>query len=308
MGEPDPEHEPRSGRCAIVGRPNVGKSTLLNALLRQKLAIATPKPQTTRTCVLGVYTQPSPPTQVAFLDTPGLHRPDSVLGRALAESLKAGMAEADVVLLLAAAKRGAKPEQVLGPEERELLASIGKGERPVILAINKVDRLKDKASLLPLLAHCQQAFPFAALVPISALDGVNLDGLLHEIRTLLPRGLRFDPEQLTDRPERFFVGELVREAVIRHTRQEVPYGAAVRIESFKDEHALTRISAVVIVDRDGHKGIVIGKGGERLKEIGTDARKQIEELLERKVFLELWVKVVPGWTDDPQRVKELTGS
>lgn len=300
---------PRSGRCAIVGKPNVGKSTLLNRVLGQKLAIATPKPQTTRTCILGVYASDEPPLQIAFVDTPGLHRPHNALGRALVEDAKGGMMDADVVLLLVAAdKRTSSVDDLLGSEERTLLESLKDGGRPVVLAINKIDRLPGRETLLPLLAQLQERFDFTAIVPISAQRGDNVEHLVREVGAHLPEGLRYDPGLLTDRPERFFAAELVREAVIRRTRQEVPYAVAVTIDEYVEEPKLTRITATIVVEKEGHKGIVIGKGGARLKEIGTAARQEIEALIERKVFLKLWVKVAAGWTDDPRRVSELTGS
>ncbi len=302
-----PEPEPHSGRCAIVGKPNVGKSTLLNRVLGQKLAIATPKPQTTRTCILGVYASQDPPRQIAFVDTPGLHRPHNALGRALVEDAKGGIMEADVVLLVTALHKNAGIDDLLGSEEMTLLDSLRDGGRPVVLAINKIDRLPSREALLPLLQQAQERFDFAGIVPISALGGDNVGGLIEAIARELAPGLQFDPELLTDRPERFFAAELVREAVIRRTRQEVPYAVAVTIDEYVEEPKLTRIVATIVVEREGHKGIVIGKGGARLKEIGTRAREEIEALIERKVFLKLWVKVAEGWTDDPRRVQELTG-
>ncbi|MGD8858691.1 MAG: GTPase Era [Myxococcales bacterium] len=299
------EDAPHSGRCAIVGRPNVGKSTLLNRVLGQKLAIATPKPQTTRTNILGVYASLDPPLQVAFVDTPGLHRPGNALGRALMERAKGSVLDAEVVLLVTDVGHGATVDAVLGEEERTLLEQLGEDGRPVLLAINKIDRLKTRDALLPLIEALQKVFPFAGIVPISAQRGDNVTALVQEIGAQLPVGLRYDPELLTDKSERFFAAELVREAVIRKTRQEVPYAVAVVVEEFTEEPTLTRIAATVIVEREGHKPILIGKGGQRLKEIGTRARQEIEKLLERKVFLKLWVKVVPGWTDNPARVQEL---
>ncbi len=294
----------RSGRCAIVGRPNVGKSTLLNALLGQKLAIATPKPQTTRTCILGVYVRKQPPLQIAFVDTPGLHRPENALGRALLEAAKGSVVEADVVLLLAQAGPRARLSEVLGAPERGLLDELGK-ERKVILAINKVDRVKPKPMLLPLIEQCSKAHPFSAIVPISALKHDNLGGLIDAIAAQLPPGLRYDEELLTDKPERFFAAELVREAVLRHTREEVPYATAVVIERFTDEAKICKIAATIVVEKESQKGIVIGAGGQRLKQIGTDARLEIEQLLQRKVFLELWVKVQADWTDSAEQVRQL---
>jgi len=301
------QSEGRSGRCAIIGRPNVGKSTLLNRLIGQKLAIATHRPQTTRACLLGVYASDDPPTQIAFVDTPGLHRPQNALGRALVENAKAGFTDADVVLLLVEVDPKSRAEALIRGEDREALTALAKGGRPVILGINKIDQLKQRSDLLPLLEALQARSEFAAMVPISAKSGSNLAGLVTEIRRHLPEGLTYDPDVLTDKPERFFAAELIREAAMVQTRQEVPYSVAVLIDRFVDEPGITRIAATIVVAREGHKGIVIGKGGQRLKEIGTAARKGMEDLLQRKVFMELWVKVVPNWTEDPRRVRELVG-
>lgn len=283
----------------------MGKSTLLNALLGQKLAIATPKPQTTRTCILGVYVQKEPPLQIAFVDTPGLHEPRNALGRALVEQAKGGLADTDAVMLVAHVGASVTLEDVLGPRERELLDPLEAQKRPVVLAINKVDRLKNKALLLPLIERCGKAYPFAAIVPISARGGVGIEGLVRELGALLPLGLRYDEAILTDKPERFFAAELVREAAIINTREEVPYAVAVVIDEFADEGKLCRIAATIVVGKESHKGILIGKGGLRLKQIGSEARVELEKLLERKVFLKLWVKVLEGWTENPVQVREL---
>jgi len=296
---------PRSGRCAIVGRPNVGKSTLLNTLLGQKLSIATPKPQTTRTCILGVYVQKEPPLQIAFVDTPGLHEPQNALGRALLEQAKAGVTDADVVLLVAQVGASGKASEVLGQHEKTLLDGLRDGGRPVVLAINKIDRLKHKPLLLPCLEACSKAFPFAAIVPISARSGNGVQELVAEISAHLAPGLRYDEAVLTDKSERFFAAELVREAVIAHTKQELPYAAAVVIDEFAEDGKLTRITATIVVEKESQKPIVIGKGGLRLKDIGTQARLELEKLLERKVFLKLWVRVAPDWTERPEQVREL---
>jgi GTP-binding protein Era len=302
------EDSPRSGRCAIVGRPNVGKSTLLNTLLGQKLAIATPKPQTTRTTLLGIYSSETPPTQIAFVDTPGLHRPENALGRAIVERAKGSLPDSDVVVMVIALDPKKRTEDVLLGADGEVLEIVREANLPVVLALNKVDQIKDKARLLPILSRCTERYPFAAVVPISARRGSGLPGLIREIRALLPEGLQYDPDQLTDRPERFFVSELAREAVIRHTRQELPYTVAVLVDEFEEDGGLTRIALTMVVEKDSHKGILIGKSGERLKLIGSEARAEMETLLERKVFLKLWVKVVPGWTRDPNRVRELTSA
>lgn len=302
-----PEAVPKSGQCAIIGRPNVGKSTLLNALLGQKLAIATHKPQTTRTNLLGVCVREEPPTQIAFVDTPGVHRPHNALGRAIVENAKASLPGTDVVLLLTEVGAKTRPEDLLLGDDSEVMATARKCEQPVVLGINKIDRLHRRSELLPILAIAEQRGTFAGIVPLCAQRGTNVGQLIDELRKHLPEGLAYDPDQLTDKPERFFAAELIREATMVQTQKEVPYSVAVLIDRYEDEPALTRIAATIVVSREGHKGIVIGKGGQRLKSIGTDARTGIEALIERKVFLELWVKVMPDWTNDPRRVRELTG-
>jgi len=300
------DNTPRSGRCALVGKSNVGKSTLLNTLLGQKLAIATAKPQTTRTCILGVYLSSTPPTQIAFVDTPGLHRPRNALGRALIENAKGGLVDADVVVLVCEVGKSVNPHDFLSGEDQTVMELLNRETQPLILAINKVDRLQDKGQLLPLIDHLNQLNRFCAIIPLSALKGDNVQALLSEIRNHLAQGLQYDQEQLTDRPERFFVAELVREAVIQQTHQEIPYSIAVVVEQFSEEPNITRIAATIVVAKEAHKGIVIGKGGRQLKSIGTSARKEIEAFLGRKVFIRLWVKVIEGWTDNPQNVKNLS--
>lgn len=303
------EETPRSGSCAIAGRPNVGKSTLLNALLGRKLAITARKPQTTRTSILGVYVADRPPTQIAFIDTPGLHRPRNQLGRVLVERVRASIAEADVTLLVAEPDQTFNPQDFLAEaEESEILKLAREARRPVLLAINKIDRLRDKRQLLPLINHCAKRFSFDAIVPISALKAINLVELVREIRSRLPEGLRYDSELLTDKPERFFAAELIRESAIEQTRQELPYAIAVVIDQFRDEGRLSRIAATIVVEKNAHKGMVIGKGGAKLKAIGSAARRKIEAFLDRRVFLEIWVKVIEGWTDNPQWARQLAAA
>jgi GTP-binding protein Era len=301
------EDTPRSGRAAIVGRPNVGKSTLLNSLLGQKLAITTSKPGTTRSSLLGIYAQKDPPTQIAFIDTPGMHRPSNALGRALQEDAKAGLSGADVVVFVTEVPKTplTTAQPFPGHADAEVLQQLRDIGRPVVLVINKVDRFKSKGALLPLLERAQKSFDYAALVPLSALRKDNLPALVHALREQLPQGLAYDPELLTDKPQRFFASELVREAVLTHTRDEVPHGVAVVIDRFEENPKLSRVSATIIVSKPGHKGIVIGRGGELMKQIGSDARLAMEELFERKVFLELWVKVIPDWMNDPAKVQSL---
>lgn len=298
------DETPRAGRCAIVGRPNVGKSTLLNAVLGQKLAIATPRPGTTRSCVLGVYAKADPPTQIAFVDTPGLERPKGALGRVLIDSAMQGLLDCDVVVFMTEVPKPGTPLQV-HDKDRAVLSAIEASTAPVVLAINKVDRLKDKSRLFGFIEAYGQARDLAAVVPISATRGTNLDALLTEIRAALPQGLLYDPDFLTDRPERFFVSELIREAAMLNTRQEVPHGIACELDSYREDGDLVRIEGTLVVEKPSHKAIVIGGAGATIKKISTEARQQIEALLERKVYLRLWVKVVPGWTRDPVKARQL---
>jgi GTP-binding protein Era len=302
------ESAPRAGRIAIVGRPNVGKSTLLNALLGQKLSITTSKPQTTRHRILGVYASDDPPTQLAFLDTPGLHRPKNALGRALVEEAQGALAEVDVVLwLLESPSDRSPPEPTLLSQDREVLELLGTEQGPtLVLALNKVDKLKDKTKLLSWLTFYEREFKPAALVPISALKARGIKQLISELRKHVPEGTLYDdPDYVTDRPERFFVAELVREAAIRNTHEEVPYAVAVLIESFEDSATLARIQATVVVEKESHKKIVVGAGGAMLKKIGSEARKEVEQMLGKQVFLGLFVKVMPNWTEDPATVRRL---
>lgn len=294
----------RAGRAAIIGRPNVGKSTLLNALLGQKLVIASPRPGTTRACVLGVMIQQAPPTQLAFIDTPGFERPKNEVGKILVRETRESLQTADCILFVT----DFKPKRAfhtLDKSEEPLFDILAQAKLPALLAVNKVDLAKDKGKLLPLLSHYQKRFPFVSVVPVSATKAQQLEALTKELRCLLPEGRLYDEETLTDRPMRFFAAELIREAVFLETRQEVPYGAAVIIDEFTEDLALLRITATVVVERPGHKGIVIGKAGERLKAIGTRARQGLEAMVGQKVFLQLWVKVVEDWTTSPQKAKQL---
>jgi GTP-binding protein Era len=307
MTEEVEDSAPRAGRCAIVGRPNVGKSTLLNALLGQKLAIATEKPQTTRHRILGVYTESEPPTQIAFVDTPGLHRPKNALGRALVEEAQGALEGSDVVLWLLESPNdrtlGAPSLTQPDKEVRELMRGV---KAKLVVGLNKIDKLKDKSKLLPWLTWLTEELKPEAVVPFTALKDRGLKQLVGELRKHMPPGILYDdPDFITDRPERFFVSELVREQTIRNTREEVPYAVAVLIDSFEETDKLTRIQATIVVERQSHKKIVVGAGGQMLKKIGSEARVEIEALLERKVFLGLFVKVVEGWTEDPSRVREL---
>ncbi|MEM9071231.1 MAG: GTPase Era [Myxococcota bacterium] len=294
----------RAGRCAIIGRPNVGKSTLLNRLLGQKLVIATAKPGTTRSAVLGVYVSSDPPTQIAFVDTPGVARPKSALHKVLVEQAQLSLVDCDVVLFMTEVPGVLKNPRVSERDESALQA-IAQVKAPVLLAFNKVDKLRDKSALLPLIDAYQKVRTFDAIVPVSATKGINIAPLVDEIRARLPEGALYEEDVLTDKPERFFVAELVREAVMRQTHREVPYGAAVVVDRFEVDGSLVRINATIIVEKNSHKGIVIGKGGSRLKAIGIEARQAMESFLNQRVHLELWVRVDAGWTADPERARRL---
>jgi GTP-binding protein Era len=298
------DESPRAGRCAIVGRPNVGKSTLLNALVGQKLAITTSRPGTTRSLLLGVHASASPRTQIAFVDTPGMGLSKSVLHASLSQTAKAGLSDADVVLLVTDAVPKT-PEAELHEGDLAVLAAARETGRPIVVAVNKVDTVAPRPRLLPVIEKWSAQAGVSAVVPISATKRDNLAALLGELRAHLPEGVLYEEDFVTDRPVRFFAAELVREAVIRHVRDEVPHGVAVILDSFEEEPELVRIHATIVVEKPSHKGIVVGKGGATLKRIGIEARKAIEALVERKVFLQTWVKVVEGWTRDPARVREL---
>ncbi len=308
----------RAGRCAIFGRPNVGKSTFLNRVLGQKLVIATARPGTTRSAVLGVYLKEEPPTQIAFVDSPGVARPRTPLHKVLVEQAQQALTDTDVVLWMTEApapkqQKGGKQKvrTDVHPVDAEIVRYLEGVKAPVILALNKVDRIQDKRLLLPILQSYQTMIEEAGvdlvtLVPISARKGTQVQTLLDVLREQLPEGLLYeDPDFVTDRPQRFFVAELIREAVIRATHKEVPYGAAVYVDSFDEKGRVVKIHATIVVEKPSHKGIVIGAGGARIKQIGIEARKAIEEHLGRRAHLELWVKVIEGWTSDPHRVKRL---
>ncbi len=241
---------------------------------------------------------------MAFVDTPGLERPKGALGRVLIDSAKQGLVDCDCVVFVTEAPKTGIPLEV-HDKDRTVLQVLEASNVPVILAINKVDRLKVKERLFAFIEAYQKNRPFAAVVPISATRGTNLDALLSEIRGTLPEGLLYDADFLTDRPERFFVSELVREAAMLNTRQEIPYGIACELESYREEGDLLRIEGTLIIEKASHKAIVIGSQGETIKKISTEARLQIEAFLGKKVYLRLWVKVEPGWTRDPVKAKQL---
>jgi len=289
----------RAGTVAILGRPNAGKSTLLNRILGQKLAITTPKPQTTRHRILGIWNGKN--AQIVFLDTPGVHQAKKALNVAMVRAAFSAMTGADVLVLMVEAGR---PE---GREEELLVREAVKAKVPIVLAINKVD-IVNKALLLPQIEAWSRRLPGAPIVPISALTGDGLPVLLDEILARLPEGSPFyPPDQITDQPERFFAAEIIREKIFQRTGEEIPYACAVTIEDWKEDPASKRvtISAVIHVEKDSQKAIVIGKGGAKLKAIGTEARLDLEAFLERRVHLSLWVKVDKNWTRDERHVKQL---
>lgn len=287
----------RTGFIAIVGRPNVGKSTLMNRLIGAKVSIVSNKAQTTRHRVSGIYTDDS--AQFVFVDTPGFQTKHlNALNRTMNRTVTQSLAEVDLVFFVVEADRfGEADEQVL-----ELLPKDGK----VILVINKVDALADKNALLPLIEKLSARFAFAEIVPLSAEKGHNVDRLLEVARGYLPEGEpMFSPDDITDRSERFLAAEFVREKLFRLLGDELPYGMTVEIEKYETEGNLRRIFAAIVVDKPGHKGIVIGKKGERLKRISTEARKAMEDLFQSRVYLEVWVKVKSGWADDERALKSL---
>jgi GTPase len=287
----------RAGFVAIVGRPNAGKSTLLNRLVGQKIAIVTSKPQTTRNRIQGIVTQKR--GQIIFIDTPGLHDADSALGRQMMHEIAAAIEGIDVLLVIVDASR-------VSPHTDSML--IEKAQRfpgKTILVLNKVDAIP-KPKLLPMIERFRKEADFAAIVPISAIKGTGLDALLDEIFRLLPESEPYFPEdQVTDQPERFLAAEIIREKAIRALHHELPYAVAVFVEKFEEQPHLLRIEAVLNVERDTQKKILIGHKGAMLKKIGTEARKELESLLGTKVFLGLFVKVAADWRENPQRVREL---
>ncbi|MGO9834240.1 MAG: GTPase Era [Polyangiaceae bacterium] len=290
----------RAGSVALVGRPNVGKSTLLNALLGERIAITSRHPQTTRGAVRGVLTTAD--TQYAFVDTPGVHVPRTRLGQRMNSSARGAARDADVVVLLVEVPRGR--EEVAHRADIALAATLPGGS--TVLAINKVDRLKDKSMLLPLIASLAEGHAFAATVPISAKGADGLPRLLAEVRMLLPeQPFLFDAETLSDQPIRFFVAEFVREQILERIAQEVPHGVAVVVDKFDEGGKVPRIEASVHVARDAHKKILVGAGGSMMKQIGVAARARIERMLGRQVDLRLWVRATPGWMDDESRLREL---
>lgn len=287
-----------SGFVSLLGRPNAGKSTLLNALLGEKLAIVANKPQTTRTTIQGVLNVPD--AQVVFIDTPGIHRSDNLFNKRMMDTIRMAVEDRDLLLYLVDATR--EP----GEEERNAMDILKRTETPAFLVLNKIDRVDDKRLLLRRIEQYGALHEFAEYLPVSALKGDGVENLKKAIVARLPEGEpMFPPDYITDQPERFMVAELIREKILRETKEEVPHAVAVLIDKWEDTPKITRVHATIYVERDGQKGIIIGARGAMLKKIGTDARIEAEELLERKVYLELFVKVRSNWREDPVFLNEI---
>ncbi|HZQ94317.1 MAG TPA: GTPase Era [Candidatus Sulfotelmatobacter sp.] len=294
----------RSGFVCILGRPNAGKSTLLNALVGEKLAIISPKPQTTRNRIQGVVHIPRKKGkgggQIVLIDTPGVHKPDSSLGRKMMVEVREALEGCDLVLVIMDVTRE------LDPRDQFALDLLRRSRTKAFLLLNKVDRIREKSKLLPVIEEYRKLYNFAEVIPISALKRKGLDVLLDAILSLLPAGPAYFPEdQITDQPARFMAAEIIREQVLLNTSDELPYSTTVIVEAFEEGKRLTRISATIYCEREGQKGILVGKGGQMLKKIGTAARLQMERMLGTKVFLELYVKAEPGWRDSRSFVEEL---
>lgn len=282
--------EHKSGFVAIIGRPNVGKSTLLNRIIRQKIAIMSDKAQTTRNKIQGIYTTPE--AQIVFIDTPGIHKPKHRLGDFMVETAYSALREVDAIFFIVSA------DQKRGPGDDFIIERLKKNQTPVFLLVNKIDKVHPDA-LLPLIEDYRHEMDFKEVFPISATEGNNVDNLLETVLNYIPEGPQYYPEdQVTDHPEYFICSELIREKVLLLTREEIPHSVAVMVESMKrDENDKVHIQATIVVERDSQKGIIIGKGGKMLKDVGVKARKDIENLLGDKVYLELWVKVQKNWRD-----------
>jgi GTPase len=287
----------RAGFVAVLGRPNVGKSTLTNRLVGQKVSIVSSRPQTTRNRILGIVNRPN--AQIVLIDTPGVHKDSSALGRQMSAEIAEALDGIDVLLVMIDAPRG------LTPADRMVFDRAAQFSGPKILLLNKIDSMS-KPALLPLLEACGRENKFEEMIPISALSGDGVDTVLQTLLSRLPEGEpHFPPDQFTDQPERFLAAEIVREKVTSATRQEVPHSVGVHVEAYEEKTNLIRILATIQVERESQKGIVIGRAGNQLKEIGTAARKELEAILGTKIYLELRVKVEPDWSEDPQRVRQL---
>lgn len=287
----------RSGFVAIVGAPNVGKSTLLNQMMGEKISITSKKPQTTRNQILGVVHRPA--SQLIFIDTPGIHKTTLPLNIRIVDAALSALGNVDIVLIMIDV---AKPD----PEsEAFIIKKLEKINKPVALVLNKIDLVK-KHALLNIMDRWSKAYPFEAIIPVSAISGNQIDELIEAIEPLLPEGPRYYPEDtITDQPERFIAAEMIREKVFRLTGQEIPYSTAVSVQSFSEERngALVKIHATIHVERSSQKGMIIGKNGSKLKMIGTEARKEIERMVGAKVYLKLFVRVHKNWSKDPKALR-----
>ncbi|MCD8391273.1 MAG: GTPase Era [Firmicutes bacterium] len=287
------ENNFKSGFVSIIGMPNVGKSTLLNKIIGQKIAIVSSKPQTTRNKILAVYTTDK--EQIIFTDTPGIHKPKNKLGEYMVNAAAESMEDTDAVVFVTDAEKGFRDA------EKAIIESIGK--IPAVLVINKIDRVK-KEELLPLISKYTELCDFAAVVPISAKHGDGISALIDEIEKFLIEGPAFyDEDTVTDQPERQLAAEIIREKMLWLLDKEIPHGIAISIEKVKEKEKNTEIHAVIYCEKDSHKGIILGKGGEMIKKIGTMAREDIEKMLDKKVYLELWVKVKPNWRNSDFMMK-----
>ncbi len=294
----------RSGFVCILGRPNAGKSTMLNALVGEKLAIISPKPQTTRNRIQGVVHLPKAKGrdagQIVLIDTPGVHKPDSSLGRKMMVEVREALEGCDLVLVIMDVTRK------FDPRDQFALDLLQQSGTKAFLILNKIDLLRDKSKLLPVIEEYRKLYDFKQVIPISALKRSGLDVLLKEVISALPQGPAYFPaDQVTDQPARFMASEIIREQVLMETEEEIPYATTVVVDTFEEGKKLTRISATIYCERDGQRGILVGKRGQMLKRIGTGARLQMERMLGTKVFLELYVKVQPGWRDSRSFVQEL---
>jgi GTP-binding protein Era len=287
----------RSGFVAIAGQPNVGKSTILNGFLRDKLAIVTPRPETTRDNIRGIYTDPS--SQIIFTDTPGIHKPHDLLGKLMVTRAQSSILESDLVLFIT------ERPKIFNSED-ELIRDRLPQDKPVILVINKADRIKNKKILLPLIEKAGDFFPFSEVFPMSALDPSDLSRLLSLVKTHIPEGPELYPkDQLTDKSERFMIQETIREKVLGLTFEEVPHSIAVSLDNIEEQKDIINIYATIYVERTSQKSIIIGKGGNMIKEIGSEARKELASYFGTKVYLDLWVKVYVKWKKDVNALREL---
>jgi GTPase len=289
---------PRCGYVAIVGRPNVGKSTLLNHILGMKLSITSRKPQTTRHQILGVKTQDN--VQVIYVDTPGIHqRRGTAINKYMNRAATSVLNDVDLILFVVQANNWSEEDQAVAERLRTV-------DCPVLLVVNKMDMLASKKQLLPLIEKLSSAYDFAEVIPVSALSGINVDILEQRIAELLPENTHFYPDdQVTDRSMRFLASEIIREKLIRELGQELPYTSTVDIDKYDEDDDIVRIHATIYVESEGQKAIIIGKKGARLKSIGTRAREDISKMVEMKVYLNLWVKVREGWSNDERALRGL---